>query len=48
VQDATALFDAAQAGGLILNQVAVAGHDQYYGYGAYGQYGAGGPDTHET
>jgi len=45
VQEATALFDDAQAGGLILNQVAVAGNGEYYGCGAYGQYGTGGTDA---
>jgi protein-tyrosine kinase len=39
VQDAVALFDEAQAGGIILNQVAVSGGDGYYGYGSYGSYG---------
>ena len=36
VQDAVALFDERQAGGMILNEVASAGSDEYYGYGAYG------------
>jgi protein-tyrosine kinase len=36
VQDAIALFDEKQAGGMILNEVASAGSDEYYGYGAYG------------
>ena len=35
VQDAIGLFDAQQAGGLILNQVQVS-KDGYYGYGSYG------------
>jgi Mrp family chromosome partitioning ATPase len=39
VQDAVALFDEAQAGGIILNQVAVSGGEGYYGYGSYGSYG---------
>jgi len=40
VQDAIKLFDAQQAGGLILNQVQVS-KDGYYGYGSYGTYGDG-------
>jgi protein-tyrosine kinase len=40
VQDAIGLFDAQQAGGLILNQVQVS-KDGYYGYGSYGTYGDG-------
>jgi protein-tyrosine kinase len=40
VQDAVGLFDPQQAGGIILNQVAVAGSESYYGYGSYGSYGA--------
>jgi hypothetical protein len=39
VQEAVALFDAQQAGGLILNQVAVGSGEGYYGYGSYGSYG---------
>jgi len=41
VQDAIGLFDAQQAGGLILNQVPVSKRDGYYGYGSYGTYGDG-------
>ena len=41
VQEAVALFDPQQAGGIILNQVAVAGGESYYGYGSYG-YGSEG------
>jgi len=41
VQDAIGLFDAQQAGGLILNQVPVSKKDGYYGYGSYGTYGNG-------
>jgi hypothetical protein len=40
VQDAIGLFDAQQAGGLILNEVQVS-KDGYYGYGSYGTYGDG-------
>jgi protein-tyrosine kinase len=36
VQDAVALFDAQQAGGLILNQVQTSQKEGYYGYGSYG------------
>jgi protein-tyrosine kinase len=36
VQEAVALFDSQQAGGLILNQVAVGSGEGYYGYGSYG------------
>jgi protein-tyrosine kinase len=41
VQDALGLFDAQQAGGIILNQVQVTRLEGYYGYGSYG-YGAAG------
>jgi hypothetical protein len=34
------MFDPQQAGGIILNQVAVTGGESYYGYGSYGSYGA--------
>jgi protein-tyrosine kinase len=44
VQDAVGLFDAQQAGGIILNQVAVSGGEDYYGYGSYGSYGANGTE----
>jgi protein-tyrosine kinase len=44
VQDAVRLFDAQQAGGIILNQVATRGGEGYYGYGAYGSYGANGTE----
>ena len=40
VQDAMGLFDPQQAGGVILNQVAIGGDEGYYGYGMYGAYGA--------
>ena len=40
VQDAVGMFDPQQAGGIILNQVAVTGGESYYGYGSYGSYGA--------
>jgi exopolysaccharide/PEP-CTERM locus tyrosine autokinase len=41
VQDAVGLFDAQQAGGIILAQVAVGSGDGYYdGYGSYAAYGA--------
>lgn len=41
VQDAIALFDTQQAGGLILNQVQMSQTEGYYGYGSYGTYGDG-------
>jgi Mrp family chromosome partitioning ATPase len=41
VLDAIALFDAQQAGGLILNEVQASIKDGYYGYGYYGTYGDG-------
>jgi protein-tyrosine kinase len=41
VQDAIALFDTQQAGGLILNQVQMNKTEGYYGYGSYGTYGDG-------
>jgi protein-tyrosine kinase len=40
VQAAVALFDANQAGGVVLNQVPGASTDEYYGYGSYGADGA--------
>ena len=40
VQDAVGMFDPQQAGGIILNHVAMAGDQGYYGYGSYGTYGA--------
>ena len=36
VQEAAALFDPQQAGGLILNQMAAVSSEEYYGYEAYG------------
>ena len=45
VQDAVGLFDKQQAGGIILNHVAVSGGDGYYGYGSYGSYGANGTES---
>jgi protein-tyrosine kinase len=39
VQDALALFDTQQAGGIILNEVAVGRSEGYYGYGTYGASG---------
>jgi len=42
VQDAVGLFDAQQAGGLILNQVQTSQKEGYYGYGSYGTYGDAG------
>lgn len=39
VQDALGLFDARQAGGIILNQVAESRTEGYYGYGSYGTAG---------
>jgi exopolysaccharide/PEP-CTERM locus tyrosine autokinase len=36
VQEAMALFDMQQAGGVILNQVMVSSIEGYYGYGSYG------------
>jgi protein-tyrosine kinase len=44
VQAATALFDEAQAGGIILNQVKVGATESYYGYGNYGNYGGYGTE----
>jgi protein-tyrosine kinase len=41
VQDAIALFDPQQAGGIILNQVQMSQKEGYYGYGSYGTYGDG-------
>jgi exopolysaccharide/PEP-CTERM locus tyrosine autokinase len=40
VQEAVALFDPQQAGGLVLNQLAVGSSEAYYGYEAYGSYEA--------
>jgi protein-tyrosine kinase len=40
VEAAVELFDPKQAGGVILNQVKVGLTEGYYGYGAYGPYGA--------
>jgi len=48
VQDAVGLFDPQQAGGVILNHVAMAGDEGYYGYGSYGTYGASETKTDET
>jgi protein-tyrosine kinase len=45
VQEAVALFDETQAGGIVLNQVAVNDRGDYYGYGAYGPYGTNGDDA---
>jgi exopolysaccharide/PEP-CTERM locus tyrosine autokinase len=42
VQEAVALFDPQQAGGVILNEVAMGSDEGYYGYGNYGAYGANG------
>jgi exopolysaccharide/PEP-CTERM locus tyrosine autokinase len=42
VQAAVELFDAAQAGGVVLNQVQQSSTEGYYGYGSYGTYGADG------
>ena len=39
LQEAVELFDAQQAGGLILNHVAGDGNEDYYGYGLYGANG---------
>jgi protein-tyrosine kinase len=36
VQEAAAMFDPQQAGGLVLNQMSVASSEAYYGYEAYG------------
>jgi protein-tyrosine kinase len=38
VQDAVAMFDPQQAGGVILNHAAMAADEGYYGYGSYGTY----------
>jgi protein-tyrosine kinase len=48
VQDAVAMFDPQQAGGVILNHVAVKDDEGYYGYGSYGTYGANETKTDET
>jgi protein-tyrosine kinase len=42
VQEALGLFDARQAGGIILNQVQATRLEDYYGYGSYGSYGTAG------
>jgi Mrp family chromosome partitioning ATPase len=42
VQDAAAMFEPQQAGGVILNEVAVGSPEGYYGYGSYGPNGMGG------
>jgi protein-tyrosine kinase len=47
VQEAVAMFDPQQAGGVILNHVAMAGDEGYYGYGSYGTYGANETKTDE-
>jgi len=58
LQEAIALFDSRQAGGVVLNQVGGAGSDGYYSYGSYGAYAANangpaigiesGPENNET
>jgi len=48
VQDAVGMFDKEQAGGIILNHVAVRGGEDYYGYGTYGSYGANGTESDAT
>jgi protein-tyrosine kinase len=45
VQEALALFDPEQSGGLILNQVTNSGSEQLYGYDSYGTYGDSGADA---
>jgi hypothetical protein len=45
VQEAVALFDPQQAGGVILNEVAMGSDEGYYGYGNYGAYGDNGSDV---
>jgi exopolysaccharide/PEP-CTERM locus tyrosine autokinase len=45
VMDAIGLFDAAQAGGIILNHVSIGRSDGYYGYYGYGSYGTGSDAT---
>jgi protein-tyrosine kinase len=47
VQEAAALFDPQQAGGLILNQMAAASTEAYYGYEAYGSHDAIGSQLEE-
>jgi protein-tyrosine kinase len=42
VTDALALFEAEQAGGIVLNEVNIGKSEGYYGYYGYGSYGAGG------
>lgn len=39
VEEAVALFDEQQAGGIVLNQANLGITEGYYGYGAYGSYG---------
>jgi protein-tyrosine kinase len=39
VQEAVAMFDAQQAGGVVMNQVAVSEDEGYYGYGSYAAQG---------
>src|SRR5206468_1986602 len=41
VQEAVAMFEPQQAGGIILNHVATAGGESYYGYGSYGYVASG-------
>ena len=45
VTDAVGLFDAKQAGGIILNHVNIGRSDGYYGYYGYGAYGNGSDAT---
>jgi protein-tyrosine kinase len=40
VQNALALIDAEQAGGIVLNRVQGSSDEGYYGYGAYGSSGS--------
>ena len=47
VQEAVALFDQQQAGGLILNQMAAGSSEAYYGYEAYGSHDAIGSQLEE-
>jgi protein-tyrosine kinase len=48
VQDAVAMFDPQQAGGVILNHAVMAADEGYYGYGSYGTYGEKETKTDES
>lgn len=48
MEEAVALFDAQQAGGIVVTQVAMGGGGGYYGYGSYASYGLHGIDAHAS